>query len=184
MDQEGAGVLARKLFAAVVDSPPLTVRDGGMIRKGVRADLDELIDLSENAQELLLQFETREKEQTRISSLKVRYNNVFGYYIELTKSHAEKAPPQYRRKQTLTNAERFTTPELQALEEKILSARSRRAGLEYEIYWDLRREVLQNSPMLLEFSRRSQISTCSPRWRGWLSKEIIVSRRLVVRIFG
>jgi DNA mismatch repair protein MutS len=145
--------LMQNLFASIVDTPPMTVKEGGMIRKGVKADLDQLIALSENAQGLLLDFETREKEQTKINSLKVRYNNVFGYYIELTKAHAEKAPAHYRRKQTLTNAERFTTPELADLEEKILSARSRRADLEYEIYLELRQEVLSASSVILDFAR-------------------------------
>jgi DNA mismatch repair protein MutS len=145
--------LMQKLFSSINDTPPLTVKEGGMIRKGVKADLDELIVLSENAQELLLNFEAREKEQTKINSLKVRYNNVFGYYIELTKAHAEKAPNHYRRKQTLTNAERFTTPELAELEEKILSARSRRADVEYEIYLELRQEVLTVSHSILDFAR-------------------------------
>jgi DNA mismatch repair protein MutS len=145
--------LSGRLLLAIVDSPPLTLKEGGMIRRGVRTDLDELIDLSENAQALLTKFEMREKEQTKISTLKVRYNNVFGFYIELTKMHAEKAPEHYRRKQTLVNAERFTTPELAELEEKILSARARRGDLEYEIYLELRAEVLRLTPEILDFAK-------------------------------
>lgn len=151
---EPLSALMKRLFSSLVDTPPLTVKEGGMIRKGVKADLDELIALSENAQGLLLEFEAREKEQTKINSLKVRYNNVFGYYIELTKAHAEKAPDHYRRKQTLTNAERFTTPELSELEEKILSARSRRADVEYEVYLELRQAVLSESNLILDFARK------------------------------
>jgi DNA mismatch repair protein MutS len=145
--------LVTKLLSSLVDVPPLQLKEGGMIRKGVTPQLDELIDLSENAQKLLLDFEAREKESTKINSLKVRYNNVFGYYIELTMLHAQKAPEHYRRKQTLVNAERFTTPELTDLERKILSARSRRADVEFEIYQDLRKSVLSLSPVIFDFAR-------------------------------
>src|SRR5206468_1818433 len=103
------------------------------------------ITLTQDSQKLLLELETREREATGITSLKVRYNSVFGFYIELTKTHSEKAPKHYMRKQTLANAERYTTDELNLLEEKVLSARSRRDQLEFEIFSRLRRQVLEHA---------------------------------------
>lgn len=134
--------LAEKILTSFNDELPLAVKEGGLIRRGVSAELDELILLTQDSQRLLIELENLEKEQTGISSLKVRYNNVFGYYIELTKTHAHKAPAHYMRKQTLANAERFTTEALQKLEEKVLSARSRRDQLEFEIYQSLRAGVI------------------------------------------
>jgi DNA mismatch repair protein MutS len=145
--------LARKITGSLKEELPLAVKEGGMIRQGVHPELDELITLTQDSQKLLLDLEAREKQETGISSLKVRYNNVFGFYIELTKTHADKAPKHYRRKQTLTNAERFTTDELDRLEEKVLSARSRRDQLEFEIFSQLREQVIQNAPLLLALAR-------------------------------
>ncbi len=141
-----------------------------MIRRGALLALDELITLTQDSQKLLLELEVREREATGISSLKVRYNSVFGFYIELTKTHAHKAPAHYMRKQTLANAERYTTDELAVLEEKILSARSRRDQLEFEIFSGLRQEVLQHSGELLQLAR------LWTRWDGlsslaWLALE-------------
>jgi DNA mismatch repair protein MutS len=145
--------LAQKIEHTLADELPIAVKEGGLIRRGAVAELDELIDLTQNGQQLLVDLEARERQQTGITSLKVRYNNVFGFYIELTKTHAHKAPNHYRRKQTLTNAERYTTDELDRLEEKILSARTRRDQLEYEIFSQLRQEVIQLTPELLRLSR-------------------------------
>ncbi len=141
--------LVEKTRRILIDEPPLSVREGGLIKRGYSAELDELMSLSEDAQVLLLQLENREKEKTGINSLKVRYNQVFGYYIEITKTHAAKAPKEYYRKQTLANAERFTTDELQKLEEKVLSARTRRSDVEYEVYAALREEFKNASQDLL-----------------------------------
>lgn len=145
--------LARRISTSLKEELPHAVKEGGMIRQGVHPELDELIILTQDSQKLLLDLETREKQETGISSLKVRYNNVFGFYIELTKTHADKAPKHYRRKQTLTNAERFTTDELDRLEEKVLSARSRRDQLEFEIFSQMREQVIQNAPLLLALAR-------------------------------
>lgn len=149
-----AETLAGKIEGELVDEPPLATRQGGIFRRGVAPSLDELIALTEDVQNLLNQLETREREATGIPSLKVRYNNVFGYYIELTKTHAEKAPAHYKRKQTLANAERFTTPELGALEEKILSAHSRRSELEWELFNRLRTAILGLNGDLTHLARR------------------------------
>jgi len=145
--------LARKIEATMKDELPLLVKEGNLIRQGVHPELDQLIELTQDSQKLLLELETREKQQTGITSLKVRYNSVFGFYIELTKTHAHKAPSHYRRKQTLANAERYTTDELDRLEEKVLSARSKRDQLEYEIFSGLRQEVISAAHVLLSLAR-------------------------------
>jgi DNA mismatch repair protein MutS len=150
---EGCLELARRIEATLNEELPLTVKEGGLIRQGVAAELDELIMLTQNSQKLLLELEEREKRATGVASLKVRYNNVFGFYIEMTKTHADKAPGHYRRKQTLTTAERFTTDELDQLEEKILSARSRRDRMEFEIYSQMRQQVIELAPELLRVAR-------------------------------
>ncbi|NCN95637.1 MAG: DNA mismatch repair protein MutS [Bdellovibrionales bacterium] len=137
--------LKNQIEKTFVSEPPLSTKEGGFVERGVDANLDELIDLSTNAQKLVSDLEAREKEALGVSSLKVRYNNVFGYYIELTKVHSEKAPSHYMRKQTLTNAERFTTEELNALEEKVLSARTKRSQLELEIFESFRKQILDHS---------------------------------------
>jgi len=125
------------------DELPLAFRDGGLIRKGVSPELDELIELATNSQAKILELEAKERELTQIPSLKVRYNNVFGFYIEVTHTHTAKVPlARYQRKQTLTNAERYTTDELSELERKVVSARTRRAELEIEIYQQLKKDLL------------------------------------------
>lgn len=145
--------LARKIESTFRDELPLLVKEGGLIRQGVHPELDQLIELTQDSQKLLLELENREKEQTGITSLKVRYNSVFGFYIELTKTHSHKAPAHYRRKQTLANAERYTTDELDRLEEKILSARAKRDQLEFEIFSGLRQEIINFAPSLLSLGR-------------------------------
>lgn len=137
----------------MVDEPPLALKEGGIFRKGISNELDELIRLSEESQTLLLELEAREKAKTEIPSLKVRYNNVFGFYIEVTKTHVDKVPSAYQRKQTLTNAERYTTDELHALEEKILSSRSKRADLEYEFLMAIKDGALRLAPQLMSLAQ-------------------------------
>lgn len=144
--------LVQKILNTITDEPPVATREGGMIREKISPELDELIALTTDSQSRLLQMEEREKSATGISSLKIRYNNVFGYYIEITKTHAAKAPTHYMRKQTLANAERFITPELQELENKILSARTKRSDVEYEIFSDLRKVILNHAASLLKQS--------------------------------
>lgn len=148
--------LALEIERMIVPEPPLTVKQGHIIQSNVLPHLDELIELSTNSQKLLAEMEQREREQTGISSLKIRYNNVFGYYIEVTNTHADKVPARYQRKQTLTNAERFCTPELIELERKVLSAQSKRADLEFEIFEDLRRQVQSHVGIL--YALAAQIS--------------------------
>ena len=121
--------------------PPALLSEGDLIRPGYHAELDELRDLSQNSKRRLAEMESRERERTGIASLKVRFNNVFGYYIEVSKPNLHLAPADYERKQTLVNAERFTTPELKELEAKILDAEERSQALERELFVGIRRQV-------------------------------------------
>lgn len=146
--------LARKLRATLVEDPPVQTHQGGMIQKGVNEALDEQIELSMNAQDILLKMEAREREATGIPSLKIRFNGVFGYYIEITNTHRDKVPVRFIRKQTLASAERYSTSELVELEQKILAAQSRRAEIEIGIFQDLKKESLALSQTILELARR------------------------------
>lgn len=134
-------ILAEKLEGALVDNPPVVVRDGGVIKPGYDAELDDLRDMSENAGQFLVDLETREREQTGISTLKVGYNRVHGYFIEISKAQSEQAPVHYVRRQTLKNAERFITPELKEFEDKALSSKSRALGREKALYDELIEEL-------------------------------------------
>ncbi len=140
--------LADEIERTIVDEPPLTLRQGFLIRKGLRADLDEFIDLTTDSHDILQKMEAREREATGIGSLKIRYNQVFGYYIEVTNTHKDKVPPVYKRKQTLATAERFYTEELLELEKKILSAQTKRFDLEYEIFEQLRLKTLSQAQLI------------------------------------
>jgi DNA mismatch repair protein MutS len=126
------------VLAALADEPPVNLADLGVIRDGFDPRLDELRDISKNSKTYLAQIEQRERTRTNIGSLKVRFNNVFGYYIEISKANLHLAPPDYERKQTLVNAERFTTPELKELEVKILEAEEKMLLIEREIFEALR----------------------------------------------
>jgi DNA mismatch repair protein MutS len=127
-----------RVLSAIAEEPPANLSDGGAIRTGFDPRLDELRDLSQNSKTFLAQIEQRERDRTGIASLKVRFNNVFGYYIEISKANMHLAPSEYERKQTLVNAERFTTPELKELEVKILEAEERMLTIEREIFETLR----------------------------------------------
>ena len=125
------------LEAAIQDNPPMLIRDGGVIAEGFNADLDELRNISSNAGDYLVQMEKTERERTGLNTLKVGYNRIHGYYIEISKLQAETAPAEYIRRQTLKNAERFITPELKEFEDKALSAKAKALALEKSIYEDL-----------------------------------------------
>jgi DNA mismatch repair protein MutS len=127
----------------LVAEPPLTLVDGGAIAPGVDAELDELRAISSTGRQSIAAIEERERQRTGIGSLKVRYNTVFGYYIEITKANLSLAPADYERKQTLVNAERFTTPELKEYERKILTAHDRSIEIEKRIFIQLRKTVLE-----------------------------------------
>ena len=125
------------LQRAISDNPPMLIRDGGVIAEGYDAELDELRNISTNAGQFLVDLEVSERKRTGISTLKVGYNRVHGYYIEVSRGQAEKAPADYIRRQTLKNAERFITPELKSFEDKALSAKSRALAREKALYTDI-----------------------------------------------
>jgi len=133
--------VADAILQAISDEPPLAITDGGTIRAGFNAELDELRDLSMNGRQYIAQIEARERLRTGIQSLKVRFNNVFGYYLEITRANLHLAPADYERKQTLANAERFTTPELKEYERKVLSAEEKILALERELFADVRQRT-------------------------------------------
>jgi DNA mismatch repair protein MutS len=137
--EDVTGLIERTL----VEEPPLTLTDGGAIAAGVDAELDELRTISTTGRQAIAAIEERERQRTGIGSLKVRYNSVFGYYIEITKANLAMAPADYERKQTLVNAERFTTPELKEYERKILTAHDRSIEIEKRIFAELRKTVLE-----------------------------------------
>ena len=125
----------------VIPEPPLALNDGGVIAAGVDRELDELRELSRNGKQFLAQMEERERQRTGIGSLKVRFNSVFGYYLEISKANLHLVPPDYERRQTLVNAERFTTPELKEYEAKILDAQEKIVEIERRIFSELRAAV-------------------------------------------
>src|SRR5881227_2528892 len=135
--------LAEKLTRAVVDDPPLALKEGGIFRDGYDVDLDALREASREGKDWISQLQEREIAATGIKSLKVRYNSVFGYFIEVTKSNLANVPEHYTRKQTTVGGERFITPELKEIEGKILGADERARNLEYELFQTLREETLR-----------------------------------------
>ncbi|MDB4969113.1 MAG: mismatch repair protein MutS, partial [Myxococcales bacterium] len=148
-DEALCGDVAREVRRTLVDEPPPQWRDGGFVRGGFSAELDELTALSEGGKGKILEIEVRERERTGIGSLKVRYNRVFGYYLEITRSNLDRVPSDYVRKQTLANAERYVTAELSDYEAKILGADERRVALELEAFDRLRRRVAESARRLL-----------------------------------
>ena len=141
--------MARLIDRAIVDDPPPLVNEGGMIKKGYHPELDELIQISRDGKGWLAEMEARERAATGISSLKVRYNRVFGYYIEVSKATAKSVPPHYVRKQTLVNAERYITDDLKTFETKVLGAEEKRFALEYDLFCEIRSHVIKNNAALM-----------------------------------
>jgi DNA mismatch repair protein MutS len=139
------------LSRAIIENPPVVIRDGGVIAEGYDSELDELRNISTHAGQFLIDLETREKERTGIPTLKVGYNRVHGYFIEISKAQSEKAPVEYIRRQTLKNAERFITPELKVFEDKALSAKSRALSREKILYEDII-ERLNQDLLVLQIS--------------------------------
>ena len=138
------GVLTELIDKAIVENPPVLIRDGGVIAEGYDAELDELRNISQNAGDYLLDLEQRERNATGLSTLKVGYNRVHGYYIEISRAQSEQAPDTYQRRQTLKNVERFITPELKTFEDKALSSKSRALSREKHLYEALVREIAQS----------------------------------------
>ncbi|MGQ9645287.1 MAG: DNA mismatch repair protein MutS [Thermodesulfobacteriota bacterium] len=136
------------LNSSIVDQPPLAVREGGLIKSNYHRELDDLRQIGREGKGWILQLEAEERKKTGISSLKIRYNQVFGYYIEVTKSNLHLVPQHYERKQTLVNAERFITPELKAFEAKVLGAEEAICQLEYRLFEEIRGKVADQTHRL------------------------------------
>ena len=175
------------LCRAVSDDPPLVMADGGVIRDGYNAELDALRSLSKNSKAVLASIEIRERERTGIGSLKVRFNRVFGYYIEISKSNLHLAPKDYDRKQTLVGAERFTTPELKEYEEKILTAEERILEIEKQLFQELRnriaeeaRRIRQTAGVIAELDVLAGFATVAQRF-AYTRPQIGSNDELVVR---
>ncbi|MGM0587046.1 MAG: DNA mismatch repair protein MutS [Bacteroidota bacterium] len=135
--------LQERIEEALVDDPPVSLRDGGLIADGFNEELEELRDISRNGKEYIARIKDELVDETGISSLKIGYNKVYGYYLEVTNTHKDKVPEHFIRKQTLVNSERYITPELKEVEEKILSAEERSKSLEYELFEQLREYVAE-----------------------------------------
>ena len=142
------------IVETLVDEPPVNFADGGVVRAGIHAELDELRELGRSGRAALAAIEERERTRTGIASLKVRYTSVFGYYLEVTKANAKAVPADYERKQTLVNAERFTTPELKDLEAKILTAQERSLEIERRLFAEMRTQLLAGAARVRAAARR------------------------------
>ncbi|NYF89859.1 DNA mismatch repair protein MutS [Tunturiibacter empetritectus] len=173
--------LHEMIVRTIAEEPPVSIGDGGAIRVGVDPDLDELRELSRSGRQALAAIEERERERTGIGSLKVRFNNVFGYYLEVTKANAKAVPADYERKQTLVNAERFTTPELKEYETKILTAQERSGEIERRIFAELRRQLLEAAGRMRETARKiAEIDLLGcfghlAALRGWVRPQVEMS---------
>ena len=138
------------LEKSVHHEAPVTLRDGHLIKSGYNEELDELVLLLQDGKRLILDLESKERAATGIAKLKIGFNKVFGYFIEVSKLQSEKVPDNYIRKQTLVNAERFITPELKEFENKVLGAEERRVELEYQLFLSIRSQLAENSSRLLK----------------------------------
>ena len=182
------------LQRAIIDNPPVLIRDGGVIAPGYHSELDELRNLSQNADQFLLDMELREREVSGINTLKVNYNRVHGYYIEISNAHADKVPAHYTRKQTLKGAERYITAELKNFEDKVLSAREKSLAFEKALYDELLSilgvslqalqrcaEALAELDVLVNFAERADtLNLSQPILDQEQGLDIIAGRHLVV----
>ncbi len=152
--------VADAIEQAIFDAPPMNFADGGVIRRGYNTELDELTTLAHSAKEWVANMQKKERERTGISSLKIGFNNVFGYYIEITHTHKDKVPADYIRKQTMTNAERFITPELKEYEEKILHAEEKILTLETTLFNELRMLVASHAAIIQQNAQQIAVLDC------------------------
>ena len=175
---------AQMIEATIVDDPPLTVREGGIIRRGANPEADRLRDIMEGGKGIIAAIETSEREKTGIRTLKVSYNRVFGYYIEVSKSFLDQVPDHYIRKQTLANCERYITQELKELEDQVLNAKDRLTALEYQIFTELREYLAQQAArvQLTASAVASADALCSLATvavqRGYCRPEITLGREI------
>jgi len=187
-------LLCELLGSAITDNPPVVIRDGGVIAPGYDEELDELRKISTNAGDYLLEIERREREATGIQTLKVGYNRVHGYYIEISRSQSDKAPVEYVRRQTLKNAERFITPELKEFEDKALSSKSRALAREKGLYEELLEKLNEKLAALQDTAaavseidalanmaeRADSLNLCKPEFCDDQVFEVTQGRHLVV----
>ncbi len=152
--------LVEKIQTAIIDSPPLNLADGGVIKSGFSPELDELREISLHGKDWIANLQRSERERTGIPSLKVNFNKVFGYYIEISHAHKEKVPADYIRKQTLVNAERFLTPELKSYEEKILNAEEKIYELESQLFNEIRLTVASEAEDIQQNARLIAMLDC------------------------
>lgn len=183
-----------RIDRTVVPEPPLSLSDGGVIQSGSDKELDELRDLSRNSKQYLAQIEQRERQRTGISSLKVKFNSIFGYYLEISKPNLHLVPPDYERKQTLVNAERFTTPELKEYEAKILDAQEKIVEIERRLFTELRsaiageaKRIRQTALALAEVDVLGSLAHiastrnyCRPKFDDSADIEIVAGRHPVI----
>jgi len=179
--------IADLIARAIVDDPPALARNGGMIREGYHAGLDELRALSTSGKDWIAAFQQQERERTGIKSLKVGYNRVFGYYIEATKANLHLVPPEYERKQTTANGERYTTPELREKEAQIATADERMAALESEVYAEVIASLAASVPDLQRLARAvglldvaAALAEVAAR-RGYVRPVLDGSHRITIR---
>lgn len=179
--------LVMQIDAILSEEPPTNPRDGNTIRTGFSAEVDELRSLAVDARSVIARLEASERERTHIPSLKIRYNQIFGYYIEITKSNLERVPENYERKQTLVGAERFTTPALQALEHKILSAETGLKELENQLFAKLLLDLSAHATVILdtagavgEFDALRSLALVARR-RGYVRPQMDSGLALVIR---
>jgi DNA mismatch repair protein MutS len=179
--------LIETIQCALTDDPPMVLSDGGVIRQGYNKELDDLRHITVHGKSWIANLQKTERERTGISSLKVGYNNVFGYYIEVTNTHKERVPGNYIRKQTLTNAERFITPDLKEYEEKILNAEERIAELEGRLFNELRLMIAAEAEVIQKNSKNIALLDCLVSFaevayeNGYVKPEIDESTRIEIR---
>ncbi len=151
---DSAQDIAQLIDKAIMEEPAFQLTEGGIIKEGYHKELDDLRKISHSGKTFITQLEKKEKEKTGISSLKIRYNKVFGYYIEVTKPNLSRVPEDYIRKQTLVNSERFITPELKEYEEKVLNAEERIVDLEHDLFLEVRQSISKETPRLQKIAAR------------------------------
>lgn len=178
--------IAELIDKAINENPPLTITEGGIFKKGYQTDLDELLELIHDGKSWIARLEEDEKQKTGIPSLKVGYNRVFGYYLEVSNTHKTKVPDYYIPKQTLANAQRFISPRLKEFEAKVLSSEEKSKNLEYELYKDLRQDLAAHLPRLQALSQCiAEIDVYSAlaflAWQNHYSRpEFSDERRLII----
>jgi DNA mismatch repair protein MutS len=186
--------LRQRIESTIIPEPPISLSDGGVIQPGTDRELDQLRDLSRNSKQFLAQIEQRERQRTGIASLKVKFNSIFGYYLEISRANSHLAPPDYERKQTLVNAERFTTPELKEYESKILDAQEKIVDIERRLFAELRsaiageaRRIRQTALALAEIDVLGALAQtaalrnyCRPKFDDSADIEIVAGRHPVI----